>query len=397
MPQPKDTINCLVTGADSLRLPNGKLRRLKPSPLVSEGTDQVGLPLGLLPVSNVSHVTRSLLRSPVLRVEKEWFSPSVLACNKPLFFSKQAAAYAERMEKLEKPLLDEPLSSKRIGFSVSRFRSGEMTGGRFATGLDSAVSLNPRTGLVITQSLTQKARTKIRRAIQNAEHNFKCFLTVTFSPGHLHPWECDADGTVRHDFAKYKFKKFLHSIKVSYDRKSATSGRSSDLLAYVWVAEIQLKSTNNIHFHVLLNQRPPIKWLSALWGQASNSIDVRSINNLNHASCYIRKYMEKEKSSVQGNRYGITQGLRASMLPNKTVFNGREEQRGVFEIVLDMIDTIELNGGKVLEHGFYLPTPCRSVVFLGKDGKTKKSIAVSAGLSVYMLEQMTSFVAPLPF
>lgn len=290
-----------------------------------------------------------------------------------------------------------PVSSKRVGFSLSRFRSGEVTGGRFFVGSDSKVSLHPRSGQLVTQSLTQKARTKIRRAIQNADHGFKCFLTVTFSPGHLKPWECDKNGTVRHDFAKYKFKKFLHSIKVSYDRKSAASGRSSDLLAYVWVAEIQLKSTNNIHFHVLLNQRPPIKWLTKLWNQAGNSIDVRSINNLNHASCYIRKYMEKEKSAIQGNRYAITQGLRKSMQPEKTVIDGRSEQVGVFSIINDLKDTIELNGGKVLAHGFYLPTPCRSVSFRGEDGKMKKSIAVNAGLGCYLINQITSFVPELPF
>lgn len=354
------------------------------------GPDQGGLPLGLLPVPNVSQGERSAFKPVYFGFRKEDFESA-----EPLSFSRQTAAFSTCKKKVV--ALGVPVAAKRQGFALHRFRSGELTGARFTTGLDSSVSLYPRSGVVITQSLTQKARTKIRRAIQNAEHDFKCFLTVTFSPHHLNPWELSADGSVRHDFAKYKFKKFLHSIKVSYDRKAAKSGRDSDRLAYVWVAEIQLKSTNNIHFHVLLNQRPPIKWLTALWAQAANSIDVRSINNLNHASCYIRKYMEKEKSSIQGNRYAITQGLRKSMQPEKTVINGREEQRGVFDIVRDLVDTIELNGGKVLEHGFYLPTPCRSVSFRGKDGQSKKTIAVNAGLSVYLLDQISNFYPPLPF
>lgn len=378
-----------MSAADSLRLPDGKLRRLKPSTVASAGTVQTVLPLGLLPVPNVSQGERSELQPLTFGFRKIDFEGA-----EPLFFSRQTAEIYRRSNIAVS--LGVPDAAKRVGFAIHRFKSGEITGGRFSCGLESRPpSLNPRSGALVTQALTQKARTKIRRAIQNADHDFKCFLTVTFSPGHLQPWHCNSNGSVRHDYAKYKFKKFLHSIKVSYDRKSAASGRLSDLLAYVWVAEVQ--KNGNIHFHVLLNQRPPIKWLTSLWAQASNSIDVRSINNLNHASCYIRKYMEKERSAVHGNRYGITHGLRKSMQPEKTVINGHEEQRGVFGIVLDLTDTIELNGGKVLEHGFYIPTPCRSVVYRGQDGKTRKSVAVSAGLSAFLLEQVNSFSPSLPF
>ncbi len=319
------------------------------------------------------------------------------------------------MEKREKAVITVPEIAKRSGFALHRYRSGELTGARFTTGLTSAVSLNPRSGALVTQSLTQKARTKIRRAIQNAELDFKCFMTVTFAPCKFHeyhsdfvgpidylaktckPWEHNADGSVRHDFAKYKFKKFLNTIKHAYDRKAKKSGRDTDRIAYVWVAEVQLKTTNNIHFHALLSQRMPIKWLTQIWNQSSNSIDVRSINNLNHASCYIRKYMEKDRSFIQGNRYAITQDLRKSMEPEKTVLDGQHLQRCVFGYILDMADTIELNGGKVLDHGFYIPTPCRSVVFRGNDGTTKKTVAVNAGLSNYLLDKVHVLLTDFPF
>lgn len=370
---------------DSSLRPNGSHKRTK----IPSGSAGLGLmPLGLLPVRNVSQAIRQDYKPPVFAFQKP---DSDL--DQPLYYNRQSAAYAQRQK--VNVTLPVPESSKRQGFTIHEYRSGELTGGRFTTGLESSVSLVSRSGTLVTKSLTQKARTKIRRAIQNAEHNFKCFLTVTFSPVHLNPWECSTNGTVRHDFAKYKFKKFLHSIKVSYDRKFAASDRDSDLLAYVWVAELQ--KSGNIHFHALLNQRPPIKWLTKLWAQASNSIDVRSINNLNHASCYIRKYMEKEKSVIEGNRYGITQGLRESMQPEKTVINGREKQRGVFAIMQDMSDTIESNGGKVLEHGFYIPTPSRSVVFRGKDGTTKKTVAVNIGCHNYLFKKMASFCLSLPF
>lgn len=383
-----------MNGADSLRLPNGKLRRLKPSPAASKGAGEAVLPLGLLPVPNVAQGDRIEKCLSSFGFDENRFSGV-----EPLFFSRQAAELYRR-QKIEVSL-SVPEASKRVGFSLSRFRSGEVTGGRFFVGSDSKVSLHPRSGQLVTQSLTQKARTKIRRSIQNANHDFKCFLTVTFSPGHLKPWECDKNGTVRHDFAKYKFKKFLHSIKQSYDRKADASTPDNEsvdhkkLLAYVWVAELQ--KNGNIHFHVLLNQRPPIKWLTKLWNQAGNSIDVRSINNLNHASCYIRKYMEKEKSAIQGNRYAITQGLRKTMQPEKTVIDGRAEQAGVFSIIRGLQDTIEVNGGKVLEHGFYLPTPSRSVSFRGKDGTFQKTVAVNAGVGRYLVSQISAFVPELPF
>lgn len=395
----------MISSASTL-LPNGKIRRVKRPPPPVKGTVSPVLPMGLLPVPNVSQGTKldSLLLS--FSSEKQDFD-----LNQPLYFSKQIAAYvAKKTTVCTLPL---PESATRQGFTLNRFRSGELTGARFCTGLESASSLPTRSGVLVTQSLTQKSRTKIRRAIQNAEHDFRCFLTVTFAPCKFHewqsdfigpvtpwtckPWEHNSDGSIRQDFAKYKFKKFLHSIKVAYDRKAAKSGRPSDSIAYVWVAEIQLKTTNNIHFHVLLNHRIPIKWLTALWSQASNSIDVRSINNLNHASCYIRKYMEKDKSEIQGNRYAITQGLRASMQSVKTVISGRLERNSVYDIVADLSDTIHANGGKVLDHGFYLPAPSRSVLYRGKDGRSHKTTGVNSAFPVYLLQQISEFVAPLPF
>lgn len=391
-----------MIGAHGLR-PDGSFKRQSSKDL---GTGQGVLPLGLLPVPNVSQGAKLEYRPPVFAFQKEDFDVDA-----PRYYSRQSAAYGIRKEKIV--TLPTPDAAKRSGFAIHRFRSGELTGARFTTGLDSKVSLNPRSGALVTETLTQKARTKIRRAIQNAEHDFKCFLTVTFAPCKFNewqpdfvgpvlprtckPWEHNPDGSVRHDFAKYKFKKFMHSIKVAYDRKAAKSGRESDRIAYVWVAEIQLKSTNNIHFHALVSQRMPIKWLTTLWGQANNSIDVRSINNLNHASCYIRKYMEKDKSPILGNRYAITQGLRQSMQPEKTVINGRELQRGVFGIVLEMMNTIEINGGKVLEHGFYIPTPCRSVMFRNKEGKTCKTMPVFRGLHLHLLQEIDELCTSYPF
>lgn len=272
-----------------------------------------------------------------------------------------------------------------------------MTGGRFTTGHESKVAMVPRSGPVVTQRLTQKARTKVRRAIQNAPDLFRCFMTVTFSPSHLKPWHLDENGRVRQDYAKEKFKKFLHSIKVARDRKAKASGNESDKIAYVWVAEIQQETTGNVHFHVLLNHRLPIAWLTKLWAQANNSIDVKRIDNINHASCYIRKYMAKENSTIQGNRYGITQQLRESMKPEKKTIEGRELNKHIFEIIEELTDTIESNGGKVLDHGFYIPTPSRSVPFKNKQGHKQKTKPVNKGLAPYLLRQVEELQNTSPF
>lgn len=85
------------------------------------------------------------------------------------------------------------------------------------------------------------------------------------------------------------------------------------------------------------------------------------------------------------------------MKPKKTTINGRELQKGVFDIIRDLLDSIEINGGKVFDHGFYIPTPCRSVAFRGKDKAFHKTIAVSAGLSVFLLNEVQSLCSSFPF
>ena len=383
--------------SSSTLLPGGNHRKTfftpPPSYSVESGLfdgEQPSAPLGLLPVRNVSQNPASVQPFPV-SFDSESFKPDFDF--RRLAWSPTSAAYLGRTEK--KVSLSTPVASKRSGVTVNRFRSGEITGGRFCTGAESKIKLCSRSGPVVTESLSQSARTKIRRAIQNSTDDFRCFMTVTFSPDHLHPWHLDENGTLRQDFAKWKFKKFLHSIKVNRDRKATLTGRCSDSIAYVWVAELQ--KNGNVHYHVLLNHRLPIAWLTRLWGQAKNSIDVRSINNLNHASCYIRKYMEKERSTIQGNRYGITQQLRESMRPETTTLSGQTPTQSVFAVVDLLRDTIEANGGKVLDHGFYFPVPSRSVRYRGKDGSQKKTVSVSRGLGDYFMKELRSISEFLPF
>lgn len=315
-----------------------------------------------------------------------------------------AGSLAERVERVNElrsviaelsPFADEPVTASRVGFTVNAFRSGEITGARFFTGSSSKLMRGGRSGAITTECLTKPARTKIRRAIQCASDTFRCFMTVTFSPDHLKPWHVDDQGVVLQEYAKYKFKKFLHSIKVARDRRSVASGRESDRIAYVWVAELQ--ENGNVHYHVLLNHRLPIVWLTGLWGQAKNSIDVRSINNINHASCYLRKYMAKERSRIDGNRYGITQNLRETMRPEKTTVYSRELNRHITEVVHDMRQQIIRNGGHVTDYGFYLPTPRRPAVYRDHDGNKQTSPGISRYVGTMLLQQVGYLIATMPF
>ena len=117
-------------------------------------------------------------------------------------------------------------------FKISRLRSGEMVGAFFTTGLTSKTSLPSRSGVLVTCQFTRDALKKIRQAVQCSQTFLKYFCTLTFSPSHLQPWHLVEDGTVRHDYAKWKLHKFL-------DACYRQQRRLNRELSYVWVAELQ--------------------------------------------------------------------------------------------------------------------------------------------------------------
>lgn len=280
--------------------------------------------------------------------------------------------------------------NKRRGFTVNQYRSGEVTGAIFQTGYESCFVV-PRSGPLVTECLSRAGKTKIRRAIQNAETDFRCFMTVTFDPAMS---KQDENGNVCQKWGKEKFKTFIHSIKVSCDRRAAVANDESKRLAYVWVAELQ--ENDNIHFHVMLNHRLPIAWLTKLWNQSTNSIDVRPVQNKNHASCYIRKYISKGQSTISGNRYGISQNLRETMKPMKKSTDDKKESEAIKAIVDALKEDIEANGGRVIDCGFYIPPPSRSVTYR-KKGKMRKTRAVSGQLGPFIISEVKDILDPIPF
>ena len=115
-------------------------------------------------------------------------------------------------------------------------------------------------------------------------------MTLTFDPKQS---QLDETGRVEQSWAKKKFTKFLNTLKKTYDRKAEKQNAARKELSYIWVAEIQEKNTQNIHFHILLDE-PFIsaKWLADIWKQAPNSVNVKRLSNQEHAVNYMLKYMK---------------------------------------------------------------------------------------------------------
>lgn len=282
----------------------------------------------------------------------------------------------------------------RVGFKVRTYKSGEVTGAQFTTGRQGKVLPSPRSGELMTDGFTVQARVKIRRAVECSDSFLGKFCTLTFAPSMLNPWELDESGNVRHDYAKYKLKKFLNTCSVKQKRL----GR---VLNYVWVAELQ--ENGNIHFHILWDQFFPIKWLTKIWGQANNSVDIERMKNPLHASRYMRKYLTKDEScEIRGNRYNISAGLRTTMKPiekliadltTEEIKEFPEAAKAFSELrgsLLALQDEIESRGGTVLDFGFSIPVPRSSVEYTTKSGEKKRSKGVDPRLGKNLISLLAA-------
>lgn len=301
--------------------------------------------------------------------------------------------------------LPAPESVHRPVFRVRRYRSGETTAAYWLSGRASKVVPPPRRDGVLTTCFTSKARQKIRRSVENSTVDLKVFLTLTFAPALLYPWQCDDAGNVRHDYAKYKLRNFRNAINMHVMRRIKTKLKElpvsehqqyiyDNKFRYLWTAELQ--SNGNIHFHMLLNKYFPIKWLSALWCMGTNAVDVKKLNDSVHASNYITKYVTKdEESIIRGNRYNISQALRKDAKPMATYLKEDDDAIAMRKMLKVIKEEVEKNGGKVIDSGFgvVFPRPRRSKVFRDKDGKTRKTRGVDRRISDVFLD----VAFPVPF
>lgn len=289
----------------------------------------------------------------------------------------------------------EPIASSRVGFKVRSYKSGEITGGQFATGKQFKSIPSPRLGSLFTEQLTQRAKTKIRRAVECSDTPLKYFCTLTFSPSHLKQWHLSEAGAVRHDFAKWKIRKFLKACRMQQSRLNRD-------LNYLWVAELQ-ENTGNIHFHIIWDKYFPIKWLTKIWAQAANSVDIDTVKSVDHAAVYLRKYLSKgTNQTIQGNRYFMAHKLREDIKPQERMLiqmsrkdhieEDGERLREFREVLDAMKEDIESRGGKVLDFGFYISRPRLKRKYTDKvTGEEKETRGVDPRLH----KQVVSILASL--
>ncbi|MRR55331.1 MAG: hypothetical protein EG822_12625 [Deltaproteobacteria bacterium] len=336
------------------------------------------------------------------------------------FFSWQRRKYQDRKIEAARSFLDVchdcTLSCERCtmtkelllglpkhGYKVSLYPSGELTGAQFSRNVQSRP---PKTsGSSLSVRFTPSARQKIRRAVENSPYNLSVFMTLTFAPSKLRGFlgcnELNDYQTFRYPpvsqaYGKKQLVRFLDALSKRQKRTVESRG-TGELLQYIWTAELQ--KNGNIHFHILLNTRFPIKWLSERWGQASNSVDVRSLKNAEHAARYISKYVSKDENSViEGRRYYISEGLRESMKPTVMVYEGQEMKKELQDIIEAMKEEIEKEGGHVIDFGFHLPKPRRSRPYKDKNGKKKFTRSTSSRIQRPILnvfdEHYSASIAP---
>lgn len=259
-----------------------------------------------------------------------------------------------------------------VGACLNVFPSGEITGGCYSRGVRTAPG---HKGRVLSTEFTKQAKKKIRRAVDCRITNFKLFVTLTFDPKLS---TLNDSGSVDQDWAKKQFTKFLNTLKKKYDRMAEKTGKDSWRISYIWVAEIQEKNTNNIHFHILVDRQfIDVKWLVKIWGQASNSVNIKRLNDQSHAVNYMLKYMKKGNCPIEGKRYGMTQNLIQGSKPIKYDFYGRSKRNAFLRIKDELDWQIKQNGGYVADWGLSIPAPRRVRIWRGKDGLMRESAGTS--------------------
>lgn len=206
-----------------------------------------------------------------------------------------------------------------VGFVVNRLRSGETTGACYSLGKR---NMPPRVKRVVSQEFSNSARKKIRRVFDCNPDTFKTFFSVTFD-ARLPQVKLDAAGNVCHVWAKEQWERFLRALYQKYYRLAEKTNNPSKKLSYLWVAELQHESTNNIHFHLVTNKQfIDANWLRSLWGLGS--VNVKKIGDSRGAGSYLRKYIQKGSCTIQGNRYNMSADLHDAVKPLRINLYGRK-------------------------------------------------------------------------
>ena len=159
--------------------------------------------------------------------------------------------------------------------------------------------------------LSKRSAGKVRdkcTAFFRASRKEKIFCTLTFI------------SRVTDKLAMEILNKFLTAVRA--DSKN---------FQYIWVAERQMETTGNIHFHLIINRRLPIEKFNGLWvlqqynaglrygfitpeeiesryhdgtmGEILNPVDVKKIYTINKLSRYLTKYITKGNNGIESGGF----------------------------------------------------------------------------------------------
>lgn len=256
-----------------------------------------------------------------------------------------------------------------VGVTVNLYPSGEVSSGYFAPKRPSLKPKGAKRGKRFTDDLTDVARKKIRKVGRNVETHFKTLLTLTFDPSNA---VLNEDGTVNHGYANKEKERFLNTLSKKYSRLAEKTDKADHHFQYICVAEIQ-PQTGNIHYHLITNKFFRIPYLVDIWGQASNSVDVKRLEGDSFRCIrYLLKYVTKEQkhndygNHIYGNRYSISQGLREEAKPETIRILGSGYRRVVQTYVDNHKNTLLHGKGFICDYGIWIPPPSR------KDGSMKQ-------------------------
>lgn len=240
------------------------------------------------------------------------------------------------------------------GVSFSIYPSNEFTAACVNYGPKLNPNLQKSTRKPYTLEQSPSNIKNMKRAVQNHPLPFTRLLTLTFNPSMS---ELDENGNICHQYAQDKKSTFLATLTKTYKRKSLKSGNRKHEISYISIAELQ--KNGNIHFHILLDKHVPVQYLTKLWKQSSNSVDIKPVTGMK-ALRYTLNYLKKSRQDkIYGKRYSMSENLYQTMKPLKIVIPGKHAKAIFLSYMDDNFRGLIAENGYKSDWGFNLPPPSR--------------------------------------
>jgi hypothetical protein len=180
------------------------------------------------------------------------------------------------------------------------------------------------------------------------------FLTLTLSSKQVH-----CDKTIKREVLNH----FLIYLKRRYAVHN-----------FLWKAEIQEKTTGNIHYHIITDKYIPHEELRELWNAAQNrlsyvdmfehknpnSTDIHSLRRVKNVMAYVGKYMSKSITTrpVCGHVWGRSDGL-AKLKP--FTLHDDFDLHGWFEMQVNSLPSRQFSGDSFCYTSFMKKMNLRSL------------------------------------